>query len=64
MANNVKTDIFAVTETAPYTSMTPGNAVAGGGGARNFKTGEWRTSTPVIDWDKCMHLCVRTAQFL
>ena len=32
MANNVKTDIFAVTETAPYTSMTPGNAVAGGGG--------------------------------
>ncbi|MBO6165668.1 MAG: 4Fe-4S binding protein [Eubacterium sp.] len=54
MANtSVRTDIFAVNETAPYTAMTPGNAVAGGGGAREFKTGEWRTSTPVIDWDKC-----------
>ena len=53
MANKTATDITKVTETAPYQDMTLGNQIYGGGGARTFKTGEWRTSTPVIDWDKC-----------
>ena len=53
MANKIGTDITRITETAPYQDITPGNAVYGGGGAAAFNTGEWRTMTPVIDWDKC-----------
>ena len=54
MANKVKTDITKLTEKAPYQDITPGNVVYGGGGAATFLTGEWRTMTPVIDWDKCV----------
>ncbi len=50
-----RTDIHKVTETAPYRDMTLGNQVYGGGGAREFLTGEWRTETPVMDWEKCTH---------
>ena len=53
MANKVRTDITILTEKAPYQDITPGNVVYGGGGAASFLTGEWRTQTPVIDWDKC-----------
>ncbi len=53
MANKVRTDITKITEKSPYQDITPGNVVYGGGGAANFLTGEWRTQTPVIDWDKC-----------
>ena len=56
MANNVKTDIFAVTETAPYTSMTPGNAVA-------VLLLLLLTGISAIS-ALCVHLCVLTAQFL
>ena len=54
MANTVRTDITKLTEKAPYQDITPGNAVYGGGGAATFNTGEWRTETPVVDWDKCV----------
>ncbi len=54
MANKVRTDITKLTETAPYQDITPGNVIYGGGGAASFNTGEWRTKTPVIDWDKCV----------
>ncbi len=53
MPNKVKTDISKITEKSPYQDITPGNVVYGGGGAATFLTGEWRTMTPVIDWDKC-----------
>ena len=53
MANKVRTDITKITEKSPYQDITPGNVVYGGGGAASFLTGEWRTQTPVIDWDKC-----------
>ena len=54
MANKDKrTDISKVNETAPYTDMTLGNQIYGGGGSREFKTGEWRTQTPVMNWEKC-----------
>ena len=54
MANKVRTDISKITEKSPYQDITPGNVVYGGGGAVDFLTGEWRTQTPVIDWDKCV----------
>ena len=54
MANKVKTDITKLTEKAPYQDITPGNVGDGGGGAATFLTGEWRTMTPIIDWDKCV----------
>ena len=54
MANKERTDITKLTETAPYQDITPGNVVYGGGGAATFNTGEWRTMTPVVDWDKCV----------
>lgn len=60
MANNQRTDISKITEKSPYQDMTLGNQVYGGGGSKDFKTGEWRTKTPVMDWDKCAQclLCV------
>ena len=54
MANKERTDITKLTETAPYQDITPGKVVYGGGGAAAFNTGEWRTMTPVVDWDKCV----------
>ncbi len=48
-----RTNINMLTETAPYQDITLGDQVYGGGGARQFNTGEWRTQTPVVDWDKC-----------
>ena len=53
MANTERLDISKITEKSPYQDITPGNSVYGGGGAVTFNTGEWRTMTPVIDWDKC-----------
>ena len=38
------TDISKINEHSPY---------YGGGGSRTFCTGEWRTKTPVSDWEKC-----------
>lgn len=47
------TDISKITEKSPWQDLTEGNKVYGGGTAIHFKTGEWRTSTPVLDTDKC-----------
>ena len=47
------TDISKINEHSPYYDMTPGNQIYGGGGSSKFCTGEWRTKTPVIDWEKC-----------
>ena len=54
MANTVRLDISNITDKSPYQDITPGNSVYGGGGAVAFNTGEWRTQTPVVDWDKCV----------
>ena len=45
-------DLSKINEKSPYYDITPGNQIYGGGGAREFHTGEWRTQTPVIDWNK------------
>ena len=56
------TDINKVTEKAPYQDMTLGNQIYGGGGSKDFKTGEWRTQTPVMNWEKCVN-CLLCAPF-
>ncbi|MGN0164886.1 MAG: 4Fe-4S binding protein [Lachnospiraceae bacterium] len=47
------TDISKITEQSPWQDLTPGNHVYGAATSRAFNTGEWRTDTPVIEWDKC-----------
>ena len=59
---NNPTDIKKVNEKAPFQDMTLGNQVYGGGGSREFKTGEWRTQTPVMNWEKCVN-CLLCAPF-
>lgn len=54
------TDIKNINEHSPYYDITLGNQIYGGGGASMFNTGEWRTQTPVIDWDKCTHCLLCT----
>ena len=58
MAN--ATDIMKINEQSPYYDITAGNQIYGGGGSRKFVTGEWRTQTPVVDWDKCTHCLLCT----
>ena len=53
------TDIEKVTEKSPYTDMTLGNQIYGGGGSKKFKTGESRTQTPVIKWEQCVNELLR-----
>ncbi len=55
MANNKPTDLNKIHDKMPYEDMTLGNQIYGGGGSKEFKTGEWRTQTPVTNWDKCVN---------
>ena len=48
-----ETDITKINEKSPYYDITAGNQILGGGGSVHFNTGEWRTKTPVMDWNKC-----------
>lgn len=47
------TDVTKITEKSPWQDITPGNQIYGAGTSKNFKTGEWRTSTPVFHKEKC-----------
>lgn len=47
------TDITKITEMSPWQDLTEGNQIYGSGTSKAFKTGEWRTSTPVLDSEKC-----------
>ena len=49
----MRTDITRINENSPYTDLTEGLQLFAGGSSRLFKTGEWRTNTPVLDPDKC-----------
>ena len=49
----MRTDITRINENSPYTDLTEGLQLYAGGTSRLFKTGEWRTNTPVLDFDKC-----------
>ena len=49
----MRTDITNINENSPFTDLTEGLQLYAGGTSRLFRTGEWRTNTPVLDLDKC-----------
>ena len=42
-----------INEQSPWEHITEGNKIFEAATAREFCTGEWRTSTPVFDREKC-----------
>lgn len=42
-----------INEKTPWEDMTEGLKIFEPGTSRDFCTGEWRTQTPVMDWEKC-----------
>ena len=49
----MRTDISKINEHTPYEDLTEGLMTFAGGTSALFKTGEWRTQTPVFDSEKC-----------
>ena len=49
----MRTDISKINEKSSHTELTEGLMVFAGGTSKQFKTGEWRTNTPVWQADKC-----------
>ena len=49
-----------INEMSPWEDITEGNKLFEAATSREFKTGEWRTQTPVHDKTKCKecYLCV------
>ena len=60
----MRTDITHINERSPYTDLTEGLQLYAGGTSRLFKTGEWRTNTPVLDQDKCRQCLVKNGRRL
>lgn len=49
----MRTDISKINETTPCGGLTEGLVVCAAATAKEFKTGEWRTNTPVFHADLC-----------
>ncbi len=49
----MRTDVNKINEHTPYEDLTEGLMMFQGGTSRQFKTGEWRTNTPVFYAEKC-----------
>lgn len=49
----MRTDVNKINEQTPVDGLTEGLMIFAGATTKEFKTGEWRTNTPVIDWTKC-----------
>ena len=49
----MRTDITKINEKTPHEDLTEGLMIFAGGTSKLFKTGEWRTNTPVFHADKC-----------
>jgi len=47
-------------EKSPWQALTPGGEIYEGATSLMFRTGDWRTQTPVTIWEKCKQclLCV------
>ena len=45
----MRTDISKINEQSPCEDLTEGLMIFAQGTSKDFKTGEWRTSTPVFD---------------
>ena len=53
-------DLHKVNNTCRWQDLTEGLKIYEPATSRQFETGEWRTQTPVVDWDACRQclLCV------
>lgn len=53
-------DKINITETVSWQNITPGGDIYASGNSIDFVTGDWRTSRPILDFEKCIHclLCV------
>ena len=49
----MRTDVSKINETTPHEDLTEGLMMFAGGTSKSFKTGEWRTNSPVFDKEKC-----------
>lgn len=49
----MRTDASKINETSPCEELTEGLMMFAGGTSKSFKTGEWRTNTPVFNAEKC-----------
>ncbi|MDO5455873.1 MAG: 4Fe-4S binding protein [Eubacteriales bacterium] len=49
----MRTDVSKINVKSPYTDLTEGLQLFAGGTSRQFMTGEWRTSKPVLDRNRC-----------
>ena len=49
-----------INETTRWQDLTEGLKIYEPATSKSFLTGEWRTDTPVVDWEKCRQclLCV------
>ena len=58
----MRIDISKINEQSPCEDLTEGRMIFAGGTSKDFNTGEWRTSTPVLDKEKCKQclLCTPT----
>ena len=56
----MRTDIKNINEHTPHEELTEGLMIFAGGTSKQFRTGEWRTNTPVFHQEKCKQclLCV------
>ena len=61
----MRTDITKINEKTPHDRLTEGLMVFNGGTSKLFKTGEWRTNTPVFYVNSvcCVHRFVRMEAF-
>ena len=49
----MRVDAKNINEKTPYEELTEGLMMFQGGNSKLFKTGEWRTNTPVFEAEKC-----------
>ncbi len=49
----MRTDVHTITEHSPHEELTEGLQMYAAATSKYFNTGEWRTNTPVLDWEKC-----------
>ena len=49
----MRTDISKINESTPHEDLTEGLIMFAGGTSKEFKTGEWKTNTPIFHEEKC-----------
>ena len=49
----MRTDVSKINEASPCEDLTEGLMIFAGGSSKDFKTGEWRTNTPVLKKELC-----------